>query len=135
MLYSILKHCRNFFVHGSAQAGKYAIEGGELVLPFIIPGQYFLVQGSVLNDGVWQYGRDTLTDEVFTGTITPLAIPQDFLKLVQDIEAWQTKNGDASPYTSESFGGYSYTRAAGASGAGATWQDAFRTRLNPWRKL
>jgi hypothetical protein len=54
------------------------------------------------------------------------------------IEEWQSKNGDAveSPFTSESFGGYSYTKATdSATGAQATWETVFRSQLNPYRQF
>ena len=55
-----------------------------------------------------------------------------------NVELWREKYGAVmdSPYTSESFGGYSYTKANGAgdsTGSGG-WQAAFRARLNPYRK-
>ena len=43
-----------------------------------------------------------------------------------------------SPYMSESFGGYSYSKGASNTASGGsvvTWQDAFKTRLAPWRKI
>ena len=44
----------------------------------------------------------------------------------------------ASPYQSESFGGYSYTKASAGSsdsGEGITWQKKFKSQLNQWRKI
>ena len=39
-------------------------------------------------------------------------------------------------FTSESFGGYSYTKATdSATGQPATWETVFRSQLNPYRKL
>ena len=44
--------------------------------------------------------------------------------------------GWSSPYVSESFGGYSYTKRSGSdSGSVGGWQEAFKARLSPWRKL
>jgi hypothetical protein len=43
-----------------------------------------------------------------------------------------------SPFTSESFGGYSYSKGGGsdASGKGQnTWQGAFKARLNAYRRM
>jgi hypothetical protein len=42
-----------------------------------------------------------------------------------------------SPYVSESFGGYSYTKSGGyeADGGVNNWVTAFKTRLAQWRKL
>lgn len=80
-----------------------------------------------------------LEDETFQGAIWALAVPKAVVELAGDIEAWQEKYSAVmnSPYTSESFGGYSYTKASGAgdsTGSGG-WQAAFRARLDPYRKL
>jgi hypothetical protein len=67
-----------------------------------------------------------------------MAIPKNFLMLAQEIEDWQEQNGKAvaSPYQSESFGGYSYSKASGKNGGGSySWQDAFATRLNLYRRI
>jgi hypothetical protein len=85
-----------------------------------------------------------LTDEVFDGAIWLMAIPKDVLILSEEIDAWIEKYGGVdsvamSPYNSESFGGYSYSKSGGGSSDGTskagTWQGAFATRLNEWRKI
>jgi hypothetical protein len=99
--------------------------------------------GSVFNDGVYQMTDNLeLADEIFDGSIWLMAIPKAFLDLVKDIEDWQKKNGSVdsaamSPFNSESFGGYSYSKGSGKSGegTGASWQGAYASRLNIWRKL
>ena len=40
-----------------------------------------------------------------------------------------------SPYQSESFGGYSYTKASASNGDQVDWKTVFRSRLNRWRKI
>lgn len=75
-----------------------------------------------------------LTDEVFDGEVWALAVPKAVIDIATEIEAWRKANPD-SAYTSESFGGYSYTTATASDGMPARWQDAFRRRLNRWRKL
>lgn len=135
MLAEVLAHLHNWFtVADGIHEGEYIISDGGLVLPFLSTGQYYRVVGSVFNDGVHKYG-DALTDETFTGEVWALAIPQTVISLVEDIKTWQEKCGGeaASPYVSESFGGYSYTKGTAASG-GVSWQTAFRGRLNTWRK-
>ena len=71
--------------------------------------------------------------------IVPGGIPKAVVELAGEIAAWQEKYGAVidSPYTSESFGGYSYSKASGAgdSAGSGGWQAAFRARLNPYRKL
>jgi hypothetical protein len=140
MLERILRHLRNWFVVGNGiHAGTYTIKGGSITLPFIKEGQYFRIAGSVFNDGLYKYGETNgLKDEVFTGTIWALSIPKDVLALADEITAWQEKNGEAAgnPYVSESFGGYTYTKATDTQTGGAvTWEKAFREQLNCWRKV
>lgn len=136
MLYEVMKYCRNFFpVRGGYHDGAFVIESGSIDLPFAIPGEYLLIEGSKLNDGVYTYPMLDLQDEEFSGTITELSPDTEFLELVAEIEAYQSKYGNAGPYQSESFGGYSYSRAQGANGAAASWQTAFQSRLKTWRKI
>ena len=139
MLEQVLMHLKNWFlVPGGIHEGTYTIEDGGIALPFLANGQYFRICGSVFNDGLHQYPASDLKAETFEGTVWALAVPQAVVELAEEIEAWQKKNGDASvsPYQSESFGGYSYSKATdSASGGAVTWQSAFRSRLNAWRKL
>lgn len=139
MLETICRECNNWFrVSDGIHDGTFVIEGGSISLPFLTSGQYYRIIGSVFNDGLHRYGDETddLTDETFDGTIWALAIPRAFLALAEEIEGWQTSNGNAGPYTSESFGGYSYTRATSSTtGAAATWADVFAGRLNQWRRI
>lgn len=139
MLEQVLMHLKNWFlVPGGIHEGTYTIEDGGIALPFLANGQYFRICGSVFNDGLYQYPATDLKAETFEGTVWALAVPQAVIELATEIEAWQKKNGDASvsPYQSESFGGYSYSKATdSASGGAVTWKTAFRSRLNAWRKL
>lgn len=120
--------------------GTYTVESGGIALPFLQEGQFFRIVGSVFNDGVHQYPACGLMDETFDGSVWPMAIPPAVLALNADIEAWQEKNGEAaaSPFTSESFGGYSYSKGSNGSTAASgavTWQTAFKARMNQWRKI
>jgi hypothetical protein len=141
VLESVLTHLKNWFVvPRGVHEGIYKIENHTLELPFLQNGQYYRICGSVFNDGLHKYGdiEDKLQNETFTGTVWALAIPKAVVELSVKIEEWQTKNGDAvaSPFTSESFGGYSYTKATDSvTGAPATWETVFRSQLNPYRKL
>jgi len=140
MLEQVLGHIHNWFQVG-IYPGKYTIQGGGITLPFLQDGQYFRVVGSVSNDGLHRYGPDMelLQDETFDGAVWALAVPRAVADLAGEISAWQEKYKDTveSPYTSESFGGYAYTKTSGAgdsTGSGG-WQAAFRSRLNQWRKV
>ncbi len=137
MLEQVLNDLNNWFEMGIYR-DTYTIQGGSITLPFLQDGQYFRICGSVFNDGLHQYPESGLTDETFDGAVCALALPKAVLELSDEIAAWQEKNGEAAmgPYSSESFGGYSYSKATDAKTGGAvTWQTAFRSRLNQWRKL
>ena len=139
MLEKVLMNIRRWFpVEGGIYSGTFTIEDGGITLPFLADMQYFRICGSVFNDGLHQYNVLDLIDETFTGTIWALAIPKAVIDLSKEIEKWQEKNGEAvaSPYSSESFGGYSYSKATDAETGGAvTWQSAFKQQLSAWRKI
>lgn len=145
MLEQILNEIHNWFrMRDSADGihpGTYTIQNGSIALPFLRNGQYFRICGSVFNDGLHQYGpaMELLQDETFTGAVWALAIPQSVVDLAAEIAAWKEKYGAVidSPYTSESFSSYSYSKASGAGDRTSSggWQAAFRARLNPYRKL
>lgn len=113
--------------------GEYTVNDGEITLPFLAAGQFYRVVGSVFCDGVYRYGDALPADETFDGAIWALAIPPALEAIAAEIEEWKAKNADvlASPYQSESFGGYSYTKGSDS----ASWQGVFAKRLNRWRKL
>ena len=139
MLEQVLMNIRNWFpVKGGIHSGTFTIKDGGITLPFLADGQYFRICGSVFNDGLHQYNVLDLTDETFTGTIWALSIPQPIIDLANEIQEWQDKNADAlsSPYSSESFGGYSYSKATNSETGGAeTWQSHFKQQLSAWRKI
>ena len=139
MLEQVLMNIRNWFtVDGGIHSGTFTIEDGGITLPFLANGQYFRIIGSVFNDGLHQYPAADLVDEEFSGAIWALAIPAAVVDLADEIGAWQEKNGEASasPYQSESFGGYSYSKATDSvSGGAVTWQSAFKKQLSVWRKI
>ena len=149
MLDEICGYLRNWFDRDMPKySGRFVVEDGQITFPGssmeIQQKQYFRVIGSVFNDGVWQYGVDSLTDESFNGTVWLMAIPSTLIALAADIAEWQEKYGSVSssnmsPYSSESFGGYSYTKSQGSAadggGAVAGWQSVFGARLMRWKKL
>lgn len=149
MLGEVCDFVHNYFVL-HAYTGELTISGGTIPVE-LLDGQRFRIRGSALNDGIYTYHADgikdddddtasPLADETFVGSIEAMGVPHAFLRLVKEIGDWVTANSAAlsSPYTSESFGGYSYTKATG-SGANAGgvlgWQDVFRTKLTAYRKI
>lgn len=133
MLESVLNCLHNWFLV-AAYDGLYTIKDGSIELPFLQSGQYFRIVGSILNDGVYVYPAENLKDEEFNGSIWALAIPPALLSIVDEITAWTAKNGDGGAYTSESFGGYSYSKATNSKGMAVGWRDVFAAQLAPWKK-
>lgn len=121
--------------------GKFEIADKTLEISSLQTGQYFRIVGSIFNDGVYQYPETNLKDEVFDGAIWAMAVPKEVMDLITEMTAWETANADAinSPYQSESFGGYSYSKASGTrDGNGdsvVSWQNQFAKKLNKWRKI
>lgn len=141
MLTNICQEINNYFLK-TVHPGRYTIEDGAIVGVdnFLIPGQYFRIVGSVLNDGVHKYPDSVLNDESFEGSIWAMAVPQAVVALSDEIYSWITDNAEVlnSPYVSESFGGYSYSKASGAGytgSAGYSWENHFASQLNRWRKI
>lgn len=152
LLEEICQNIRNYFCDyrkGDVCAGEFLIENGVISgvngtkTPVIYSGMYYRIVGSRLNSGIILAGTDTLTDEeTFDGEVWLMRIPIPFLALVADIKDWQDKNGGAdsanmSPFASESFGGYSYSKGStyGGNSAAVSWQAQFASRLNAWRKI
>lgn len=125
--------------------GSFEIADGNIVADFLKENQYYRIIGSVFNDGVHQYPSGGMTSETFDGSVWALAIPAPVIKLATEIAEWREKNEAAdsanmSPFQSESFGGYSYTKSGSSHSSGAnsgvsSWVDVFSSRLNRWRKL
>lgn len=142
----VFQYLRNWFDRNQPKYyGKFTIENGALVGDYkIATGQFYRIMGSALNDGVYKYGsEEELDDEVFEGAIWLMAVPKDVRNLIAEIDMWQEKYGgidsaNMSPYQSESFGGYSYSKASGGSTSSSsvpTWQSVFADRLGRYKKL
>lgn len=134
MLQDVLEHIHNWF-EVDKYVGTFTV-GSEGVTPALSlqSGQYFRVVGSVFNDGLHQAPYDDFVSETFTGEIWALAVPKAVQDLSEEIDEWKSQQS-SGPYTSESFGGYSYTRPTGSDGAPIGWQLVFKGQLNRWRKL
>ena len=107
-------------------------------------GQYFRILGSLFNEGVHIYGGSDLKDEEFDGAVWSMAVPPVIVSLANEIAAWQEKYGSVeseamSPFQSESFGGYSYSKpqsyASSQNGSQSNWESIYAASLAPWRKI
>lgn len=143
MLYRTIKYLRTLEYEpdrgllASKHEGTIEIKNGRADLPFLIYGQYFIVEGSIMNDGCYQYGiDDEMNDEVFDGVIYGLRLTPTFKGIIDEMTAYQEQHKEVSPYQSESFGGYSYTLKASQTGTGtASVIDLFADRLNFYKKV
>lgn len=142
-LTDLCKEINNWF-DISRYFGRFTIKGGAIDLSematdgSIIEGQYFRIAGSVFNDGVYQYPASGLTDEVFEGAVWAMAVPPAVTALYLKIDEWVAAHSKEidSPYQSESFGGYSYSKSGGGDASGnLTWQGHFKHELDRWRKI
>ena len=148
MLTELCKEINNWFNYNQPKYfGTFVVADGEITHDLDLQeGQYFRIIGSVFNDGVHKYNDQLeLQDETFEGAIWLMAIPPDVIALSKEIDDWKAKyqtidSPSMSPYNSESFGGYSYSKGGGGSSSGSvdlsgTWQGVFADKLNHWRKI
>lgn len=153
MISELCAELRNYFLRDYVNPehyihyGSFVIANGEMQgLPFLKIGQYYRIIGSTFNDGVHKFDAhnrgaedfETLTDEEFEGAIWEMFVPKEVVDLSEEIQDWISNNADTinSPYQSESFGGYSYTKAVAGTGRVSTdWQSHFAAKLNRWRRL
>ena len=119
-------------------------------------GQYYRIIGGVFNNGgVYRFmlhppSQETAAgelpkDEAFTGEVWSMAVPPDVVAIAEEIAKWNEANGKAdsaamSPFNSESFGGYSYSKSGGGGSSsgnrtGITWVDVYGARLTRYKKL
>ena len=145
MLTELCKEINNWFTYNMPKYfGTFVIDNGKFEYDFgLQEGQPFRIVGSIFNDGVHLYNDGLkLHDETFEGAVW--AIPPEVIALSQEIDAWKAKYQSVdspamSPFNSESFGGYSYSKGGGSSSGNidlsGTWQGVFADRLNQWRKI
>lgn len=133
---AVMRECKNYFERGYKD-GVFTWRSGTLENTPKAP--FIFVSGSAA-DGVYRLSpsgkpevKETPFDESFPGRVWKLYPPDSFLSLCEEISSFEAKN-PAGAMQSESFGAYSYSRGSGAHGA-LTWQEAFASRLNPFRRM
>ena len=149
MLTEICAEIKNYFSYEcDRHIGDFSIVDGHIAPSFDIPTDYIRIVGSRKNDGVHKRGEsgfNLVDEEKFHGAIWVMSPPADFLALADEIASWQEANGKAdstamSPFQSESFGGYSYSKASGGSSESGTssvptWQSQYASRLKIYRRI
>lgn len=147
MIGEICAEIKNYFVYeGDRYIGDWVIFNGVISPVLELPTDYIRIQGSRLNDGVHKVSEMQLIDEAFHGAISIMSPPSHFLSLCDEIAEWQAKNGvvdsaNMSPFSSESFGGYSYSKGTLSSVSSSigqivpTWKNVFASRLKQYRRI
>ena len=151
MLTQVCNYIHNYFELQTV-AGTFTITDGSISVEGLLDGQRFRIRGSALNDGIYTYHDEAIKDdddaneialssETFTGYVDLMGVPRDVLAITSQIAAWVAKYGGTDalgPYTSESFGGYSYTKKSGTDAHGNNtddWRSIFGKSLNAYRKI
>lgn len=128
-------YTHNFFDRADDPiAGEFTFEP-DTVPAGVIPGQYFLVCGSIFNDGVHLAGEGDLTAETFNGTVQPMRVPPAFVGLARKITDYDAKLPSGGVYVSQSFNGWSGTMATGSDGLPADGKARYKAEINQWRKM
>lgn len=137
---AVMAETRNYFTRREVPpiSGNITISGG-MVVSHEIKAPYIYIKGSTFRDGLWEMAGKSLVgdnhpNETFDGCIWLLYPPRDFLALCQQINAYET-NTPVGALMSESLEGYSYTRQSNGRGSVMTWEDAFASRLKPFRRM
>ena len=135
-LTNLCAELRNYF-ETEKRFGTFTISGGSISpSDFLQDGQYFRIVGSVFNDGVHRHPAHDLTDETFDGAVWAMAVPPAVVELLQKIQEFEAATANSpTTYISESFGGYSYTKATDANGLPVGWKTVFKNEWHKWRKL
>lgn len=135
-LTNLCAELRNYF-ETKKRFGTFTISGGSISpSDFLQDGQYFRIVGSVFNDGVYRYPAHDLVEETFKGAVWAMAVPPAVVELLHKIQEFEAATANSpTTYTSESFGGYSYTKATDENGLPVGWRSVFKSELNKWRKL
>lgn len=142
MLGDICAELRNYFCKDEDKIiGDFSVSNGMLVPSVDLQeGQCYRIVGSVFNDGVHRSDDVLIDEESFHGGVWKMRVPADVLELARDIEKWLDDNNAIihSPYMSESFGGYSYTKSSNGQENGVTnvtWQSVFASKLAKYRRI
>jgi len=152
MLEQVLTYLNNWFVRYTYTGNVTVSEDGAVLAPseaatVLQPGRWYRILDSDFHDGVYQVPEEQSEkeepeeeeqSETFSCTLWALGVPTGLMSTVAEMEAWQAKYGDvvSGPYQSESFGGYSYSKAGASSSSGGTatvWTQ-FADTLAPYKR-
>lgn len=147
-LMAVMNECRCLYKYiATGEHGSFTIKDGIIAVNDTYRiGQRIMVQGSLFNDGIYRIEDivddwlkiDSEGDENFYGWVYGMAIPRGLIELSERIRDYNdevAKNPKALALTSESYRGYSYTRATGQNGSAASWKEIFASELDTYRRM
>lgn len=125
----LMRTVRNCFVTGAAD-GSWRVTGGVLEGDVPVEG-WVAIEGR----GAFDAAACNLPDGPWQGRVWLLDPPEDFLRLLDDVNEWLTRQGSDGAVTRrrESFGVYATETAYSADPGG--WQSVFADRLAPYRRM
>ena len=143
-----MEHCKNYFIKSLDAVKSVSITATSIAGTFsntYVVGQYVLLKNTQLNDGVYKvigYSDGELfldttlqSEEVEDVLIFALAVPRDFIKLVDIIEAFTLQTVGKENVSSESIAGL-YSVSYNSSDTGSnSWQSVYKSSLRPYKKL
>ena len=150
MLTEICGYLNNFFVetyyfgHVMVEGNIVFCDGSEITIK---EGQYFTIVNAKAKSilGTYKQGDELKDRDIKNGAVWLMDIPDNVISLADEIAAWMEKYGGVdsvsnSPYNSESFGGYSYTKSSGGSSDGSAdstpaWAKVYGARLAHYRRI
>jgi len=142
----VMKECRNFW-DVTTEDGQFSLSGGQIQLCGAYKvGQYILLTGSLLVDGLYQIIHkednsytldDAPIDEEWHGTVYGLRVPADFIRQCMEIKMFrESEQGQPTIYDSETvLGVHSWSRGKTSTGEMLTWKHVFATGLTPYRRM
>jgi len=93
--------------------------------------------GTVVGAWIEWIVEPATTDETFSGTIYGLRVPQDFVAMCGEIQAFnESSAGKPSALVSESVQGvHSWSKGTRDDGTPISWQQVFSGKLTPFRRM
>jgi len=132
----VMREVRCCFPDGRWE-GEITLRGGRMEPDLLLPGDWVVLRGGGSADGIRQAdgnGRLDVPDGTFTGSVTWLKPPEDFLRLCERIIAWDAENGHGA-LKRERFAGYGREAAVDMNGLPVTWRSVFAPELNWFRRM
>lgn len=142
MIEKLMVACNNHFAVSVEMVGINILADGieGFFYNDYVAGQHILIEGTLVNDGVYLIADVSPSKLTLDATLTPentsgylylygLSVPKGFRELATEIQTWVTKSEKVG-IASESIDGYSVSFKDGGG-----WGRAFKDKLTPYRRI